>query len=67
MKFLKNHSLSIFLGLLWVGLSIAAFLLPEGSIREFVHGHATASFGAFVVVLATKWLYEKGSAQSKEV
>lgn len=61
----RDHSLSLVLTGLWWGLTAAAFLLPEGPAQEYLHNLSGDAFGAFVIVVLTKWLRERGSAESK--
>ena len=65
-RWLHDHSLSIFLGFLWIAITVVAFMLPEGSVQQYLHNLAGDAFGAFVIVMSTKWLIEKGSAESKD-
>jgi hypothetical protein len=65
-KFFHDHSLSIFLGSLWIVLTVLAFTLTEGPVQSYLHNLAGDAFGAFIIVLSTKWLIERGSAESKD-
>lgn len=64
-KWVKEHSLGIVLTGLWFGLTGAAFLMPEGPVQQYVQNIAGDSYGAWVIVILSKWLIEKGSAESK--
>ena len=61
----REHSLSLFLGALWVALTLAAFTLQDGPVQEYIHNLAGDAFGAFLIVVATKYFIERGSAESR--
>lgn len=61
-----EHSLSIFLTALFASFSFWSFLLEEGGAEQsYVQNLAGDTFGALLVVVATKYFMEKGSPQSK--
>ena len=62
-KCIKEHSLSISLGLLYFALKVgAAFTTPEDHFwYATLHGHSDDVLGALIIVLFTKWFYEKNS------
>jgi hypothetical protein len=67
MAFLREHSLSIALALLWGALTVASYFPENGSwLSQTLIGYAGDVFGAFLIVMATKWLIERGSPQSKD-
>jgi hypothetical protein len=66
-KFLHNHGLTVVLVVIYLCFKIPAIgTTPD---QEFwyatLHGHSDDAFGAILLVLATKWWREKGSAESK--
>ena len=63
--FLREHGLSVFLGFLWVTLTVLAFTIEEGKVQNYLHNLAGDTFGAVLIVMATKYLIERGSAESK--
>jgi len=60
-----DHGLSLVAGGLWIALTVLAFALPDGSVQEYLHNLAGDAFGVTLVVVATKYLRERGSAESK--
>ena len=66
MNWCREHGLSLFLGGLWMALTVLAFALREGPLQQYLQNLAGDSFGAFIIVVATKWLIEKGSAESND-
>jgi len=64
--FLRRHGLSLAVGLIvlaWLGLYLRSD--PETHLGAFF-GNATADWlGTFVIVVATKYLHEIGSAESR--
>jgi len=66
-RFLKRHSLSIAsLSILTWWIVLYCFSNPQTHFGSFF-GNAIADWsGVVVTVLATKWLYERGSAESKK-
>jgi uncharacterized membrane protein YdcZ (DUF606 family) len=67
MIFLHRHGLGITLVGLWLALLIVSLNLdPAGWWGQTMVNHAADTFGAALIVLATKHLYEKGSAESKD-
>lgn len=66
-SFLREHSLSLAIGTLLVFLLLVGYLLPssmeEHAQNFFGMGHDT--FGALIIVVFTKYLRERGSAESK--
>ena len=64
--FLRRHGLSLTVGLIvltWLGLYLRSD--PETHLGAFF-GNATADWlGTFVIVVATKYLHEIGSAESR--
>ena len=62
---LKDHSLSLVLASLWLTLTALAFVLPDGSVQDYLHNLAGDAFGAVLIVVATKYFIERGSAESK--
>jgi hypothetical protein len=66
MRWLHNHSLSIALCSLWIVLTIISFSIKNSEVQNYVHNLSGDAFGAFVIVMATKYFIEKGSAESKD-
>jgi hypothetical protein len=67
MGFLRDHSLSIILAVLWVALSLASYWTRDDEwLTQFLANHAGDSFGALLIVIATKYFIERGSAESKD-
>ena len=64
-EWLHEHGLSLVIGALWIGLTVVGLLLPE-KVMEYAHGLAHDTFGALVIVIATKYFIERGSAESRE-
>ena len=65
MKFLRDHSLSLVIAAMWLALTlVAAAPLPQWW-QDYFQGLAHDTFGALVIVIATKYFIEKGSTQSK--
>ena len=64
-KWLKDHSLSLVLTAIWAALTVAAFVLPDGALQDYLHNLAGDAFGAVLIVVATKYFIERGSAESK--
>jgi len=65
-SFIRHHSLSIVsVGVLILWISLYSVSSPKTHIGSFF-GNAIADWmGVVVIVLATKYLYEKGSAESR--
>ena len=61
---LKKHSLSLVLALLTIFFKGGAAILPDGYWRDFFQGFGDDTWGAFVVIVATKYFIEIGSPQS---
>lgn len=67
MKWVRDHSLSLVIAGVWAVLHGLRFLVEkDGYWYDTFTGHADDAFGAFVIVVATKWFIERGSAESKE-
>jgi hypothetical protein len=66
-KFLHDHSLSIGLGILYLLFKGGSwFTTPEDEfLYPTLHGHSDDVLGAFVIVVTSRWWYEKGSPVSK--
>jgi len=67
-RFLHDHSLTL-VSLLVLGLWIILYRRadPETHVGAF-YGNAIADWsGTVLIVMATKWLFEKGSTESKKV
>lgn len=68
-KFLREHSLSLIAGTIWLFLIISSVSLFEESwykwFSDRAGGHSDDAFGALLLVLLTKWFYERGSSESK--
>jgi hypothetical protein len=68
-EWLSEHGLSLFLCAIWFSLSTAAFVLTDKewqeAVQEYLHNLAGDAFGATLIVMATKYLRERGSAESK--
>jgi hypothetical protein len=65
--FLREHSFSIFLFILWIVLSLSSYWTKDEEwLTQFLANHAGDAFGAFLIVLATKYFIERGSAESKD-
>ena len=66
-QFLKRHSLGIAsVAILSLWIVLYCFSNPQTHFGSFF-GNAIADWsGVVVTVLATKWLYERGSAESKK-
>lgn len=69
-RFFVEHGLSVFLIAIYCVFQAFAVVLSGNPMsRDFwlalFQGHADDTWGAIVIVLATKSLYEKGSAASK--
>ncbi len=63
---LKEHSLSIVLALLTIFFKVGAALMDDGYWKDFFQGFGDDTWGAFVVVVATKYFIEIGSPQSSK-
>ena len=64
---IRNHSLTIFLAVLWLALILASYLTREDEwLTQLLQNHAGDAFGALIIVWATKYLFEKGSKESKD-
>src|SRR5437868_9024992 len=66
-RFVKRHSLSIAsISVLILWIVLYSFSNPQTHLGSFF-GNAIADWSGLVVtVLATKWLYERGSAESRQ-
>lgn len=68
--FIKEHSLSLFVISIWLGLIIGSATLFEEDWyawwSERAGGHSDDAFGALLLVLLTKWFVERGSEESKD-
>jgi hypothetical protein len=62
---LHNHGLSIGLCALWLALTAVSFVIDKSSVQNYIQNLTGDAFGAFIIVVATKYLVEKGSAESK--
>lgn len=64
--FLREHGLSVGLGAIVVAFGVWSRILEQGTwLYDIVQGFCHDTWGAFLIVLATKWLRERGSAQSR--
>ncbi len=67
MKWLREHSLSIVLAGMWLGISVFAWLIAsEWKWEDYFQGLAHDAYGAFVIVVATKYFVERGKRPSAE-
>lgn len=65
-RFCRDHGLSIACAAAWLGLSAACWMVdPDTRAGQLLANHASEAFGAFFLVVLTKKLRERGSAQSK--
>ena len=64
-KIWEKHSLSIVSVGIFSVLTIATALSPEGYWRTMIGNMAGDAFGVSMIVILTKWLTEKDSAESK--
>ena len=64
-RWFKEHSLSLVLTAIWWVLTAVDFLLPESTVQQYLGDLSGDAFGAWLVVVLTKWFTEKGSAESK--
>lgn len=67
-KFLREHGLSIFLSVLFIAFSSCSFYLNTDAQKwwqQYLQNLSGDTFGALLIVIATKYLIEKGSAESK--
>lgn len=67
-SFLEEHSLSLAIATLLVVLLVVGYLMPT-SMEEHAQnsfGLAHDTFGALIIVVFTKYLRERGSAESRE-
>jgi hypothetical protein len=52
---------------LWLALILAPYLTREDEwLTQLLQNHAGDAFGALIIVWATKYLFEKGSKESKD-
>lgn len=69
MRLLRHHGLSLVVAFVWLVFILASWFLFDGTAAEWwserAGGHADDSFGALLVIVLSKWLRERGSAQSK--
>jgi hypothetical protein len=66
--FIREHGLSIALVALWIVLlGASGFFATEDWWESTLLNHASGAFGAAIVVILTKYLYERGSAASKDL
>ncbi len=65
MKWLQRHSLGVILLALTLGNGLG-LLIHGGELRDFFNAFLGDSYGAFIIVIASKWFREEGSAESKE-
>lgn len=63
-KKLKEHSLSIFLLSLMAITGIGSWI-TGAELRDVLSNLLGDSYGAFIIVVLTKWFRERGSAESK--
>jgi hypothetical protein len=67
MRFLVAHSLSLALAAVWLALLAACYATRDTVwLYDLIANHAGDTFGALLVVVATKFLFERGSAASKQ-
>jgi biotin transporter BioY len=65
-SFFHKHSLSIITAVVLLGWTLLYFFADPGTHWGSFYGNAIADWtGLLVAVLATKFLYEKGSAESR--
>jgi hypothetical protein len=64
-RFLREHSLSIVLGGFAIGFEVISAVLSEGWWRDFLLNYSGDAFGAWLIVVMSKWFIERGSAESK--
>jgi hypothetical protein len=66
---LIDHALSLVVGTLWIALLAWSYGSFDGTTTEWLSeragGHSDDTFGALLIIIATKWLRERGSPQSK--
>lgn len=61
-----KHGLSLALAALWVALLVVSWATKDDEwVTQLVANHAGDAFGALLIVVATKFLVERGSAESK--
>lgn len=67
MKVLREHGLSVAVAALYAAFKVGAvFTTPEDAFwYATLHGHSDDAFGALLIIVATKWFRERGSAASK--
>ena len=68
MKWVRDHSLSLILFVIWSSLVAASWYVPPDWhwVAQRVGGAADGTFGVLVIVIFTKWFIERGSAESRE-
>jgi hypothetical protein len=65
-SFLAEHSLSIGLAAIWIVLSaVSALPAADSWLGVWLANHAGGAGGALMIVVATKYWRERGSAESK--
>lgn len=66
-KTLKEHSLSLFLLSLFITTSLISFSISESDtwLSDYIQNLSGDTFGGLLIVVATKYLIERGSAESK--
>lgn len=64
--FLKEHSLSLVLAGITITLKIAGYFMPEGYWQDSLNGFGDDSWGAFLIIVCTKYFIEQGSPESKD-
>lgn len=66
LQHIHDHSLSLVLAGMTIAFKLTGGLLPDGYWQDFCQGFGDDTWGAFVVVVATKYFMEKGSPQSDD-
>lgn len=73
-NWIKEHSLSLVVGSIFLGLMLGAYLTQSWADssndrlvwwNSTLHGLRDDAFGALLIILGSKWFYERGSAESK--
>lgn len=65
--FLKEHSLSLVLAGITIALKTAGYIAPEGYWQDSLNGFGDDAWGAFLIILCTKYFIEQGSPESKSL
>ena len=64
--FWHEHSLSLVLAAITIGLKISGAFAPEGYWQDTFNGFGDDSWGAFLIIVCTKYFIERGSPESKD-